>query len=250
MVYLRIRFPSSTVQDKTITPFQAWHKGDLPAIDHIRIFSCTAYVFDETKPKPKLASETWTGYLVGYEEHHQDRIYDPARQAVFIWRDVIFDKNIVRLTKALPASDTLGNTNSADLPFLTLSLPLILWLNEEDKTVQISDPAIFTDVPTTGSSLQARDGDTSSELSDVPDDSDEDISTKSNMPNTPSPAKRKSARLRTKPTLDHRKISQRKAANAKIHLWVPHNSPHLQASQTLFHYTLTHTPPQTSQGFV
>lgn len=41
-VYLRIRSPSSAVQDKTITPFQAWHKGDPPAIDHIRIFGCTA----------------------------------------------------------------------------------------------------------------------------------------------------------------------------------------------------------------
>ncbi len=54
MVYLRIRSPSSAVQDKTITPFQAWYKGDPQAINHIRIFGCTAYVFDETKPKPKL----------------------------------------------------------------------------------------------------------------------------------------------------------------------------------------------------
>ena len=188
MVYLRIRSPSSAVKDKTITRFQAWHKGDPPAIDHIRIFGCTAYVFDETKPKPKLASKTWTGYLVDYEGHHQYRIYDPARQAVYIPRDVIFDKNVVGPTRALPASDTLGNTDSADLPFPTLSLPLIPWLNEADETVQISDPAISTDVPTADTSLQADDGDTSSELSDVPDDSDGDIPAKSDKPNAPVPA--------------------------------------------------------------
>ena len=250
MVYLRIRSPSSAVQDKTITPFQAWHKGDPPAIDHIRIFGCIAYVFDETKPKPKLASKTWTGYLVGYKGHHQYRIYDPSRQAVYIRRDVIFDENLVGPTRALPASDTLGNTDSADLLFPTLSLPLIPWLNKADETVQISDPTIFTYVPTVGSSLQAGDGDTSSELSDLPDDSDEDIPTKSDKPNTLAPVQRKSARLRTQPTLDYRKISQGKAANAKTHLSVPHNSPHSQASQTLFHYALTHTPPQASKGFV
>ena len=50
--------------------------------------------------------------------------------------------------------------------------------------------------------------------------------------------------------MDYRKINQGKAANAKTHLSVPHNSLYLQASQTLFHYTLTYTPPQASQGFV
>ncbi len=66
MVYLRIRSPSSAISDQTITPFQIWHKSNPPSVGHIRIFGCTAYVFDETMPKPKLASKTWTGFLVGY----------------------------------------------------------------------------------------------------------------------------------------------------------------------------------------
>ncbi len=250
MVYLRIRSPSSAVQDKTITLFQALYKGHPPAIDHIQIFGCTTHVFDETKSKPNLASKTWTGNLVGYKGHHQYRIYYPSRQAVYIREDVMIDENVVGPTKALPTLNTLGNTDSVDLLFPTVSLPLIPWLNEEDKIVQISDPGIFTDVPTAGSSLQAGNWDTSSELSDPPDDSDEEIPTKSDKSNTAAPVQQKSARRRTRPTLDYQKISQGKAANAKTHLSVPHNSPHLKASQTLFHYSLTNTPPQASQDFV
>ena len=46
IVYLRIQSPSLAVQDQTILPFQAWHKGDPPTIDHIWIFGCSSYVFD------------------------------------------------------------------------------------------------------------------------------------------------------------------------------------------------------------
>ena len=62
------------------------------------------------------------------------------------------------------------------------------------------------------------------------DDLDEDIPTKSDNPNTPAPTQRNSACLRSKTKLDYRKISQEKAANAKTHLLVLHNSPYLQAS--------------------
>ncbi len=52
MVYLRIHSPSSAISDKTITLFRTWNKGNPPAVGHIRIFSFTIYVFDETTPKP------------------------------------------------------------------------------------------------------------------------------------------------------------------------------------------------------
>lgn len=167
MVYLRTRSPSSAIQDKAATPFQAWHKSDPPAIGHIRIFGCTAYVFDEVKPKTKLASKSWTGYLVGYEGHHQYRIYDPAWQAVYIRCDVIFDENVVGPARVLPTSDTFGNTALVDLYFPTISLPRILWLSGEDETAPILEPAIPAESSIAKSILQANDVDTSSELSDL-----------------------------------------------------------------------------------
>ena len=50
--------------------------------------------------------------------------------------------------------------------------------------------------------------------------------------------------------LDYRKINRENAANTKTHLSTSHNSLHSQAGKTLFHYALTHTLAQASQGFV
>lgn len=56
IVYLTIWILSSTVQDRTIIFFQVWYKGNLPAMDFMRIFGFNFYVFDKAKLKPKLSS--------------------------------------------------------------------------------------------------------------------------------------------------------------------------------------------------
>lgn len=99
MIYLRIWSLSSVVLDKVITLFQAWYQSDLLAIDHIQIFGFIVYVFNKAKPKPKLVSKTWTEFLIAYERHHLYRIYNPKQKAVYIRRNIIFDKDTVRPTR-------------------------------------------------------------------------------------------------------------------------------------------------------
>lgn len=134
IAYFRIWSPSFAIPDQAITPFQAWHKGNPPAIGHIRIFGCTTYVFDETKPKPKLASKTWTGLLVAYEGHNQYRIYGPTWQAVYVRRGVIFDESSVSPPRSVAPPDLPNQATNANLPFPTLSLSIISWLDKTKTT--------------------------------------------------------------------------------------------------------------------
>ncbi len=140
---------------------------------------------NKTKLKSKLVSKTWTRCFVSYERHHQYQIYDPAQQVVYIRCNVIFDKNVVELTKASPASDTLGNTDFVDLLFLKLSLSLIFWLNEPNNTAQILDPTIFTEVFTANSVLQMDNRDTFSTLFDILNESEKDNPAKFDKLNIP-----------------------------------------------------------------
>lgn len=107
-----------------ITFLQTWHKRKPLAIDYIRIFGSTIYVFDKTKPKPKYASKIWTAYLIGYERHYQYRIYDLIWQAVYIQCNIIFDKNTVEPPRALPISD-INNIDFISLRFSILLFSFI-----------------------------------------------------------------------------------------------------------------------------
>lgn len=92
-------------------------------------------------------------------------------QAIYIRLDVIIDKNVVRPTTALVVSNILGNTYSANLTFLKLSLPLIYLFIEANKTAQISNFSILIEVSTANSSLQMDNKDTFSESSYIQNDS-------------------------------------------------------------------------------
>lgn len=98
--------------------------------------------------------------------------------------------------------------------------------------------------------MQANDVDTFSELSDIPNHSDEDILAKSDKATVSIPAQRTSDRLRTQPKLDYQKINQGRAANVKSHPSVTHNSLHSKPSQALLEYPLSHVLSQAPQGFV
>ena len=69
MTYIRNRSPISfTIQQSTVTPFQAWNHGAQPTIDYLRIFGSTTYVFNESQPLPKLAAKSWTGYWLDMKD--------------------------------------------------------------------------------------------------------------------------------------------------------------------------------------
>lgn len=243
MVYPRIWSTRSAIEDKMITPLHAWHKDEPPAVDHIRIFGSTAYIFDKTKPKLKLASKTRTAYLISYERHYQYRIYDPTWQAVYIRCNVIFDKNTVGPPRASPISD-VNNVDSIGLRFSILSLSLIPWLNDIDETAQTPNLVLLTEITLANSSpkellpekvlLPTNNLDTSSELSDLPDNLDQDNPGKLDKPNIPIPVQCKSACLSIQPMLDYWKINQGKTVNSKL---------------THLFYTIHHTHKLTKRFF-
>ncbi len=81
----------------------------------------------------------------------------------------------MRRNIAFSLSDTLRNTDFAELFFSKLLIALISWLNKPNKTAQISDSSIFTELLTVNSLLQIENGQTFSELFDIPNDFEEQI---------------------------------------------------------------------------
>ncbi len=107
MVYIKNRSPASAIYKSTMTPIQDFHLGDPPNVDHIRIFGSEIYVFNESDSQPGLTSKAWAGYLVGYDARNQYRIYDPARNAVFVRRDVRFNEEVVGPPNLSPLTTTI-----------------------------------------------------------------------------------------------------------------------------------------------
>ncbi len=94
MVYLKNKSPSSAIQDGKVTLEEAFTQESQPSVDHLRIFSFMALVFDED-PGSKLQSKAWKEYLVGYERKNQYRIYEPTCRQVFVRRDVTFYEDVI-----------------------------------------------------------------------------------------------------------------------------------------------------------
>lgn len=130
--------------------------------------------------------------MVGYEEQHQYRIYDPARYAVFVRRDVIFDESSIEPKTDNPsAHPEVAPESEATLGFPSFCFPYIPWV---DNLLPADVPALTEDsesVPTfhpTASQPDGEDRDVSSDLSVVPDDSDDNISISEPNTNTATPA--------------------------------------------------------------
>ena len=280
MTYIRNRSPTPfTVQQSTVTPFQAWNHGAQPTIDHLRIFGSTTYVFNESQPLPKLAAKSWTGYLVGYEGRHQYRIYDPDRHAVFVRRDVIFNEALIGPKIDTPIADSgTALESEVALGFPTLCFPYIPWVDEfgTSSASPALEPASPLDIqrlradglasslaehatiptPTaplpSSSSMPQFNPNTHEDNPTLSSDSEDELT-----PPPPSPkespvpqSQRRSARLETKPTPDYYGISRGKISTVKTNSSVPLNSPHSKASQALYDYALSHIDKQEPGGFV
>lgn len=73
------------------TPYKAWYKKK-PNKSNLCIYGCNKYVVDNhIKSKEKIAQQSWSGILVGYERKYQWKIYNNLR--VLIYKNVIFNKS-------------------------------------------------------------------------------------------------------------------------------------------------------------
>lgn len=172
IVYLKIWSPSFKITDQTITLFQPWHKSNLLTIDHIWIFGCITYIFDEIKLKLNLVSKTWTGFLVGYEGHNKYCIYNFAYQVVYMRWDVIFNKSFISLAGLIASPNLSNQTTHAKLPFPKLFILIILLLDEIKFT---ENGKSNTTLEPTPSWANVADKDILSNLSDIPNESDNNI---------------------------------------------------------------------------
>jgi hypothetical protein len=87
-VYLLNRAPTKSMAGKTL--FEAWH-GHKPAIEHLRVFGCVAYV-KATRPNlKKLDDQSTAMVFIGYEPGAKAwRFYDPVARRVHVSRDAVF----------------------------------------------------------------------------------------------------------------------------------------------------------------
>ena len=211
MAYIKNRSPTPfTIQQSTVTSFQAWNHGAQPTIDHLRIFGSNSYVLHKSKPLPRLTTKTWIGYLVGYEGRYQYRIYDATRHAVFVRKDVVFDEASIG-----PNRDSSSTTLEAVLDTeVVLGFPSFSFFH----TPEI-DNTLLANTPTSTKHSQSiktlhpipdqpnvKDKNTSSHLSDIPDDfNDNNSIAETPLPSikTDVPAQRQLARLKTQPPQDY-----------------------------------------------
>ncbi len=158
MVYIKNRSPASTVYEGTITPIQDFHRGNPPNVDHIRIFGSETYVFNESDSQPGLTSKAWTGYLVGYGARNQYRIYDPARNALYVRRDVRLNKRVIGPPKLITTYDnSFHDKNMGDVaqifPLLASETEQPTRFTQEDENLTLyptssAAPANFTLIQT------------------------------------------------------------------------------------------------------
>ena len=89
-VYLLNRCPTKNVEG--MTPFEVWH-GKKPAVHHLRVFGCIAYVLNTTPHLKKLEDRDRRMIFIGYESGSKAyRAYDPATRRVHATRDIVFDE--------------------------------------------------------------------------------------------------------------------------------------------------------------
>ena len=89
-VYLLNRCPTKNVEG--MTPFKAWH-GKKPAVHHLRVFGCIAYVLNTTPHLKKLEDRDRRMIFIGYEYGSKAyRAYDPTTRRVHATRDIVFDE--------------------------------------------------------------------------------------------------------------------------------------------------------------
>ena len=74
-VYCLNRIPTRTLEG--MSPWEKWH-GSRPRLHHLRVFGCTAYVYQEAQGRKKLDDKARVGIHIGYSETSPAyRVFDP-----------------------------------------------------------------------------------------------------------------------------------------------------------------------------
>ena len=69
------------------------HQNNKPAIDHLRILRCTAYIHINKQLRTKLDAKSTKCILVGYgDDCKVYHVWDPKTDKVYHSQDVIFDE--------------------------------------------------------------------------------------------------------------------------------------------------------------
>ncbi|CAA6674417.1 unnamed protein product [Spirodela intermedia] len=90
-VYILNRCPTKSMDG--MTPFEVWH-GKKPAVHHLKVFGCIAYVLNMTPHLKKLEDRGRKMIFIGYECGSKAYCaYDPTTRRVHVTRDVVFDEN-------------------------------------------------------------------------------------------------------------------------------------------------------------
>lgn len=127
-VYLQNRTPKQALGWKT--PFQIV-ENRIPAIAHLRILGCRAYVHRPDISKlDKLDARAHAGYLVGYEATNIWRVWIPTLDRVLVSRDVTFDEKLryngEQKDEAITDQvETARFLSIADLAYNGIQIPLI-----------------------------------------------------------------------------------------------------------------------------
>ena len=93
-----------------------------------------------------MTTKVLSGYFVRYERQNQYRIYDPARQAVFVTRDVIFDATSIGPKSDSPSIDpTVTSDSEVALGFPTFCFPYIPWVDNLKTSSMSPSPNVLSD---------------------------------------------------------------------------------------------------------
>ncbi|KAL0392737.1 UNVERIFIED_CONTAM: hypothetical protein Sradi_2496500 [Sesamum radiatum] len=89
--YLINRSPLALLGGKVAE--EVWTGNPVDFFDHLRIFSCSAYVHVPSDERSKLDSKSKQGIFLGYKKGVKDyKFWDPIARKMVISHDAVFDE--------------------------------------------------------------------------------------------------------------------------------------------------------------
>ena len=92
--HIHNRLPSHSCNNTS--PLEFW-SGEVPRIDHLRVFGSVAWVHVPKEKRGKLDAKSIKCIFIGYEEDAGSNVYrvwDPARNKLRLSRDVLIDESV------------------------------------------------------------------------------------------------------------------------------------------------------------
>ena len=119
-VYILNRTPSTQVEK---TPFEEW-TGQIPSLDHIRTFGCTAYEHIPKQLRKKLEPRSKKKILVGYDNKTNNyRLFDSETEKVTISKNVIFNEDLKLNNEQFESSSMVRENSCVELNYSEIIEP-------------------------------------------------------------------------------------------------------------------------------